>query len=883
MNRLLSTISISIYSIFLAGGQLLAQELPPGFILETVTEQLDLPTSMFFAKDGRILISEKSGKIRVIEEGVLLAEPMLEIETQIVAERGLQNMVLHPDFDNNPYVYFYYIEPDKKYNQLARAEVVGNTVVPGSIEILFESDEMWAGWHNGGAMFEGPGGKLMLAQGDGTSAGPKVLTSALGKVLRFNWDGSIPDDNPLLDQTEGKYQAIYAYGFRNPYTMSMSRKTGKIFVNDVGTESYEEVNEVKPGQYYGWSYFEGPIAGTGYQFDNYEDPIYYYDHDEGCAVVGSAFYEPDEYVFPEEYHDKYFFMDYCEGWIKYMDPETHEVKLFATGLQAPSNLFTAPDGDMYILHVGFKRLSRLKYIGLGEPYIFEQPVDMIVPAGADTSLSVGVSGDELSFEWFRNGVSIGNDSKILELSNMQLSEDGDEYYAVAFNEAGSDTSQLVMISVVSGSAPEVNIEYPHEGVTYSGGDTIWFKATATDEANNLDNGAISCAIDFHHNTHKHPAFPETFGLDSGYYVVGTAGEVSTNVWHNLVVKATDADGLSTVKQVRIDPVLVEFDLNSTPKEGLIRVDGIPYNTPAAVTSVNNITRIMEAPKFQVIGDSLYLFQYWEDDHNAPLSRPIQGLEGSEYHATYDAIARFYKSEKTQFKIEWFKGIGEEKTYYKFKMEDLVDFNFNILSPWPWDKPKFPTDSFSAKITGTIFAPVTAEYTFTFIRDGVITFTLDEDTLMKDVEMPGYWGLDSVKVDLVGGQEYEMTIDYTHLDYISRLSMFWSYFGTRKHLVTSSMDEPMNWKSDIENTIMFYPNPTNGEVVKLHTIVEIIGQNNVMLYNNLGQLVSIQEATFSRSGGGEINVSNLDAGIYIARIIWEDQVLSGRLIIGKTNQ
>ena len=115
--------------------------------------------------------------------------------------------------------------------------------------------------YGGGNHFaNGPDGKLYISVGDGSNA-PKVqlMTSVLGKILRINDDGSIPEDNPFYDQTSGIYRAIYALGFRNSFSMAIQPGTGRIMATEVGSASWEEVNDILPGMNYGWPIIEGPL------------------------------------------------------------------------------------------------------------------------------------------------------------------------------------------------------------------------------------------------------------------------------------------------------------------------------------------------------------------------------------------------------------------------------------------------------------------------------------------------------------------------------------------------------------------------------------------------------------------------------------------------
>jgi glucose/arabinose dehydrogenase len=167
------------------------------------------------------------------------------------------------------------------------------------------------------------------------------MNSLLGKLLRINADGSIPDDNPFYSKTTGKYRAIWALGLRNPFTFAVQSDSGRLFINDVGGRS-EEVNEGMAGTNYGW-----PIAEHGPTTDpRFRGPIHHY---PTACVIGGAF-APKDLRWPKEYRGQYFFGDFNHGWIKTLDPDKPAVAhSFATGLRRPVDLRFASDGSLYVL------------------------------------------------------------------------------------------------------------------------------------------------------------------------------------------------------------------------------------------------------------------------------------------------------------------------------------------------------------------------------------------------------------------------------------------------------------------------------------------------------------------------------------------------------
>ena len=185
-----------IFSIIFVKSQTFV--LPEGFVIETVVQGLKDPTDIVIAKDGRIFITEKEGKVRIVENGVLLSTPMYTVETQTPNERGLDGIVLDPNFDVNNQFYIYYTLPTENRNKVSRVTAIGNSVVPQSELELMRFDPMWGSWHNGAGMAFDETGKLIIGIGDGTGGNNgQSLNSTLAKLIRLNTDGTIPVDNPF--------------------------------------------------------------------------------------------------------------------------------------------------------------------------------------------------------------------------------------------------------------------------------------------------------------------------------------------------------------------------------------------------------------------------------------------------------------------------------------------------------------------------------------------------------------------------------------------------------------------------------------------------------------------------------------------------------------
>jgi glucose/arabinose dehydrogenase len=347
----------------LVGGIAAAATLPPGFSEIVVAGGLAQPTAMAIAPDGRIFVAEQPGNLRVIENGILLPTPFVSLSVDSNGERGLLGVAVDPSFAGNQFVYVYYTATSPYvHNRISRFVANGNVAAPGETVILDLNPLSGATNHNGGAIHFGADGKLYVGVGDNAnSANSQSFSNLLGKILRIGSDGSIPSDNPFYATTNGNNRAIWAFGLRNPFTFAIQPGTGRMLINDVGQSAWEEVDDGIAGSNYGWPMSEGSTTGV-----SETPPIYAYSHGSspfrGCAISGGAFYNPSLPQFPSSYLGKYFFADYCTGWINVLDPaNTNSVVTFASGISRPVDIAVDAFGALHYLSRGAGQLTGTLY------------------------------------------------------------------------------------------------------------------------------------------------------------------------------------------------------------------------------------------------------------------------------------------------------------------------------------------------------------------------------------------------------------------------------------------------------------------------------------------------------------------------------------------
>src|SRR5437667_6201322 len=253
-----------------------AATLPAGFTETQIALNLTSPTAMAFAPDGRLFVCLQGGALRVIKAGALLATPFLTVSVDSSGERGLLGVAFDPDFATNQFVYVYYTTPTTPiHNRVSRFTANGDVAVASSEVIVLELDNLsTATNHNAGALHFGLDGKLYVAVGENAnSANSQTLNNRLGKILRINADGTIPADDPFYNAATGANRAIWALGLRNPFTFAIQPGVGRMFINDVGQDTWEEINDGIAGSNYAWPTCEGFCNPPNPSF---HDPLYAY-------------------------------------------------------------------------------------------------------------------------------------------------------------------------------------------------------------------------------------------------------------------------------------------------------------------------------------------------------------------------------------------------------------------------------------------------------------------------------------------------------------------------------------------------------------------------------------------------------------------------------
>lgn len=258
------------------------------FRVETVASGLEVPWAFAFLPNGNILFTERPGRIRIIENGKLRSDPVFTVpDVEPSGESGLMDISLHPDFATNGFVYISYAySKDGRFVRVARYKFDGKTL--SDPKTIIESIPA-AQFHAGTRCRFGPDGKLYVTTGDATERElAQKMDSINGKTLRLNDDGTVPQDNPFVNQ-QGARPEIWTLGHRNAQGLAWQPGSGLMFQTEHGPSGFDgpgggdEVNIVERGKNYGWPIIHHKETKTGL-----ESPLLEYT--PACAPASAMFY-----------------------------------------------------------------------------------------------------------------------------------------------------------------------------------------------------------------------------------------------------------------------------------------------------------------------------------------------------------------------------------------------------------------------------------------------------------------------------------------------------------------------------------------------------------------------------------------------------------------
>jgi glucose/arabinose dehydrogenase len=272
---------------------------------ETVVGGLEHPWALAFLPDGRILVTERPGRLRIVDTGGRLSEPLAGVPAvHAVSQGGLLDVAIDPDFAQNQLVYLSFSEPGDggtSGTAVARGRL-GNGRLD-NVEVIYRQEpKVRSGGHYGSRLVFSRDGMLFITQGDrqaGSFRGQaQQLTSGIGKIVRVNRDGSIPADNPFVRRSDARPE-IWSLGHRNVQAAALHPETGQLWTVEHGAMGGDELNHPEKGKNYGWPVitygrdYSGASIGEGSEKEGMEQPVYYWD--PVIAPSGMTFYTGDRY------------------------------------------------------------------------------------------------------------------------------------------------------------------------------------------------------------------------------------------------------------------------------------------------------------------------------------------------------------------------------------------------------------------------------------------------------------------------------------------------------------------------------------------------------------------------------------------------------------
>ncbi len=296
MKRTLNIYGIALIIFFLSCTAS-AQRLQSEFEVQVLASGLRFPWGMTFLPDGNMLVTERVGQLRTITPDGRVSEPIQGVPTVFVQQQGgLLDVALDPNFASNRLVYLSYAEPDgnKAGTAVARARLNDGRLE--KLQVIFRQlPKTEGGVHFGSRLVFAPDGNLFITLGDrGDYADQAQFTdNYFGKIIRIRPDGSVPSDNPFVQNKQGKPE-IWSYGHRSVQGAAIHPQTGALWIHEHGPKGGDEINIPQPGKNYGWpkasygSHYSGVPIKDEHAEQGFEEPIYYWT--PSIAPSGMTFY-----------------------------------------------------------------------------------------------------------------------------------------------------------------------------------------------------------------------------------------------------------------------------------------------------------------------------------------------------------------------------------------------------------------------------------------------------------------------------------------------------------------------------------------------------------------------------------------------------------------
>ncbi|WP_370080751.1 PQQ-dependent sugar dehydrogenase [Streptacidiphilus sp. MAP12-16] len=661
---------------------------PTGFS-DTVVTSVALPVGLDFTPDGRMLVTTKPGHLYAYRSGKLTqafdASGFVCAGQPGQDERGMLSVAVDPDFASNHFIYLYYSasEGGSCVNRVSRFTLDSSSQVAASSEKILIDGIQGDGFHNAGDLAFGKDGDLYVAVGDGhclegCDPGNKAaqdLKNLNGKILRITSSGAVPAGNPYSGTgtarcstgpiSSGKCQEIYAYGFRNPFRIATDPNAAgtRIFVDDVGQNTTEEVDQLKAGANYGWPMCEGPCNTSGLT-----DPVFSYPDNTGggrAAITGGAFV-PDN-AWNAAYNGRYLFSDYVKNNVYSITGSGGNFTTFSAGATAVAMKFApavpgAGGGQqaLYYTNLTTGTVHRVSSGGTVPNAAFSTSPGGAVSycsthastAGAppftvtfDGSASGDPNGRPLTYHW-TFGDAATQQTTTPTTTHTYTTKGAFTPQLTVSNDSGGTSTAATGAVRTDDAPPAVTVTSPGTSSRFTVGATYTPTGTAVDSSGAaLPSSALTWQVWLFHINHVHPVLDPVAGNGSTAFVAPPAEQFSAIKGNSrllVCLSATDANGVTQTVEQDFDPQLVQLTLGSSPSGLRIHIDeddvdvGGDVTTPATVTSWAGYQIHLTAPDQTDSSGTPQTFGSWSD--GGARSHAVAPTVDSGYTATFSAGA-----------------------------------------------------------------------------------------------------------------------------------------------------------------------------------------------------------------------------------------------------
>ncbi|UGQ10880.1 PQQ-dependent sugar dehydrogenase [Yinghuangia sp. ASG 101] len=634
---LAALLAIPIAVIQGSGRASAAPALPAGFQLRDMPSgQSELLTDFAWTPDGGYFTTGKNGRVAwVSAAGVARTVAQLPVETE--QDLGLVGLAVAHDYTTSRTVYITRVvtingvwhlrleswkvtgtgEPTGLDNSVIIIDLVANSNSHAITTVIAADD---------GTLWVSIGDSADYRFVDALAFRSQDLNTGYGKILHLYPDGRGVPGNPFYSAADPNSwrSRVYAYGFRSPFRFSLDPTTGAPIQGDVGYNTWEEVDIVRPGSNYGWPCWEGATRTPGYRdLDACKgvgtaEPLWTYQHGTmGTSVTGGVVYTGSSY--PEAYRGAYFFGDYSSGRLYTLRYDTAgnltrapEPNGFGTGIGGPVKFSTAVNGDIVYADIGGAKLRRLVYAPGNRPPTAKATTTTDAATRTvtfDGGSSTDLDGDALTYEWdFGDGTSATG----MRVSHQYAAPGTEPLTArLTVRDAAGATGTADIVVVPANNAPELTLTTPPAGTVFKVGEPVHLTATAQDAEDGpltvtWSSVILHCSGPY---CHEHPGT----SFDGGTYDVPFTDH-GDNTSLVLTASARDEHGVVASATYTAKPKLRTLEIaGATPAAvtvNAVAVRSVPITVGATVTVI--------APEVAV--DGVATFASWTD--GAPRAREL---------------------------------------------------------------------------------------------------------------------------------------------------------------------------------------------------------------------------------------------------------------------